>query len=166
MESKIEKINRMRKIILKVFLFGWVTLGIWLFHRTIISALKLSWRRIDVYTRSIEPYLEALWIVGAIILAIYVIIFLIYKAKIMQDSSVQTAVNDERVRLNWLKAFRMAFFTLLFITIFWKWAETGLGTSFLHRKISPIPGAWLMWYCSIFALIVSFLYYDREAKNE
>ncbi|MFW6128676.1 MAG: hypothetical protein ACOC6P_00315 [Candidatus Aminicenantaceae bacterium] len=166
MESKIEKINRMRKIILKVLLLGWVTLGIWLFYRTIISVLKLSWRRIDVYARSIEPFVKTLWIVGAIILAIYVIIYLVYKAKITKDSSVRTAVNDERVRLNWLKAFRIAFFTLLFITIFWKWAETGLGTSFLHRKISPIPGTWLMWYGSIFALIVSFLYYDREVKNE
>ena len=166
MESKIEKINRMRKIILKVFLFGWVTLGIWLFHRTIISVIESSWRRINVYTRTIEPYLETLWIVGTIILAIYVIVYLIYKAKITKDSSVRTAVNDERVRLNWLKAFRIAFFTLLFVTIFWKWAETGLGTGFLHWKIWPIPGTWLMWYCSIFALIVSFLYYDREAKNE
>ena len=45
MDSKIEKMNRMRKIILKGFLLSWVTLGIWLFHFTLIELLPKNWTR-------------------------------------------------------------------------------------------------------------------------
>jgi hypothetical protein len=74
-------------------------------------------------------------------------------------------MNDERVRLNWLKAFRIAFYTLLFITIFWKWYETGLGTSFLHMKIRLVYTPYIVWFGSILAMIVSFLHYDKDVKG-
>ena len=164
MESKIEKMNRMRKIILKAFLLGWVTLGIWLFHHTLISLLRLQWRTIRVDIKPILPYLKGLWIVGVILLAIYVLFYLVYKIKLMRDPNVRSAVNDERVRLNWLKAFRIAFYTLLFVTIFWKWYETGVGTSILHKKIGPAISPYLLWFGSILALMVSFLHYDKDAK--
>ena len=165
MDSKIEKMNRMRKIILKGFLLSWVTLGIWLFHFTLISVLRLSWRIPWIKIRPIQPYLEGLWIVGVILLAIYILFYLVFKYKLMRDPSVKTAVNDERVRLNWLKAFRIAFYTLLFIAIVWKWYETGLGTSFLHMKIRLVQTPYIIWFGSILALIVSFLHYDKDVKE-
>ncbi len=165
MDSKIEKMNKMRKIILKGFLLSWVTLGVWLFHFTIISVLRLRWRLIRINIKPIQPYLEGLWIIGVILLATYIFIYLVYKYKLIRDPSVRTAVNDERVKLNWLKAFRIAFYTLLFIAIFWKWYETGLGTSFLHMKIRLVYTPYIVWFGSILALIVSFLHYDKDVKG-
>jgi uncharacterized membrane protein len=86
--------------------------------------------------------------------------------KIMKDPLVRTAVNDERIRLNWLKAFRFAFYALIGITMFWHWWETSLVPEVLQNKILIVHGPLLIWFGSIFALVSSFLYYSREVKNE
>lgn len=165
MKSKIEKMNRMRKIILICFLIGWGTMCIWIMKQTIIS-LQFVWWDALPFIRRIQPYLKGLWILGVIILSIYIIIYMAYKIKIKKDPFVDTAVNDERVRLNWLRAFRIAFYALIGIIIFWKWYETSYVPDVLHKKILIVHGPWLIWFGSIFALVGSFLYYNREAKNE
>jgi len=165
MKSKIEKMNRMRKNILIGFLVGWGTLCLWILNPTIIS-LKFRWQEAGPFIRRIQPYLKGLWILGIIILSIYIILFLIYRIKITKDPFVHTAVNDERVRLDWLRAFRFAFYTLIGITIFWKWWETSLVPDVLTKNIWVVHGPWLIWFGSIFALVSSFLYYNREAKGE
>jgi len=165
MNSKIEKMNKMRRIVLKGMLAGWITLGIYLFHIPLLSLMRISSRKIAVYTNDVRPFLEASWIVGFVVLAVYIVIFLVYKIRLLKDSSVRSAVNDERVKLNWLRSYRIAFFTLLGITIFWKWFETGLGTNFLHMKIRLVEPPWIIWFSSILALIVSFLHYDRGVRE-
>ena len=165
MESKIEKMNRMRKIILICFLIGWGTLCLWILKPTIIS-LKFVWRDASSQIRFLQPWLKGLWILGVIILSIYILVYAAYKIKIKKDPFVDTAVNDERVKLNWLRAFRFAFYTLIAITIFWKWYETSHVPDVLHKKILMVHGPWLIWCGSIFALVISFLYYNREAKGQ
>ena len=76
MKSKIEKMNRMRKNILIGFLVGWGTLCLWILNPTIIS-LKFRWQEAGPFIRRIQPYLKGLWILGIIILSIYIILFLI-----------------------------------------------------------------------------------------
>ncbi len=165
MKSKIEKMNRMRKNILIIFLIGWGTLCLWVLNPTIIS-LQFQWRDAAPYIRRIQSYLKGLWIAGIIILSIYIIIYLAYRVKIMKDPFVRTAINDERIRLNWLKAFRFAFYTLIGITVFWHWWETSYVPAGLNIKIMLFHGPWLIWFGSILALVCSFLYYNREVKNE
>lgn len=155
MHSKIEKMNKMRRNILKGMLIGWGILFLWI----LLPTARL-------FIRDYKLHSQIFWITGIIILSIYIIVYLIYKWKIMKDPSVQTAVNDERVRLDWLRAFRFAFFTLIGITIFWKWWETSLVPEVLHRQIRIIHPPWLIWFVSIFALIGSFLYYNREIKED
>lgn len=165
MKSKIEKMNRMRRNILIGILVGWGTLCLWIWHPTIIS-LKFRWRDSKPFISRIQPYIEGLWILGLIILSIYIILFLIYRMKIRKDPFVSTAINDERVRLNWLRAYRFAFYALIGITIFWKWWETDFVPEVLNRYIMIIHGPWHIWFGSILALIGSFLYFNREVKDE
>jgi len=165
MKSKIENMNKMRRIILKGMIAGWTTLGIYLFHRTLLSVLRLTSRKLSGLINDIRPFLEAIWILGIAVLAIYIVIYFIYKLRLLNDSSVRSAVNDERVKLNWLRSYRNAFFTLLGITIFWKWYETGLGTNFLHWKIRLVNPSWIIWFASILVLLLSFLHFDRGIKE-
>ena len=92
--------------------------------------------------------------------------YLLFKRRLKKDPSLHTVVYDERVKRNWLKAYRVAFFVALGITILWKWIETCFSRELLELGFTLPHGPFLVLWGGIISLVGAFLYYNREAKNE
>lgn len=155
MEYKIEKMNKMRRNILLGVLVGTVITFGWF----MLPAYKF----IAIRFRNVETVLKGTMILWLLTLLIFGVRYLIYRKKLMKIPSLRTAVNDERVRLNWLRAYRCAFLVVIVITIYWKWYETDLFPPIRWRWSLPHP-PWFIVFGAVIALIGSFLYYNREAK--
>jgi hypothetical protein len=81
-----------------------------------------------------------------------------------KDPSLRKAVNDERVKLNWLKAYRFAFFAVLFfqgLLLVIQFVEAFFGPMYLL-----LPQIYLTIFLAILSFVGAFLYYSREAKDE
>ncbi len=175
MASEIEKMNNMRRNIVRGLLIGSViAFGVsiypWFFSLFISNKYQLP----------LPFLLDSGWddryLVGAFIL--WFLTFLVfmtrcwlYKKKLRKDPSLRAAVNDERVRLNWLKAHRFAFFTATGITIVWKYFESFFpypdDVLTYEALLGPhVPnGPFLILYVAVISFIGSFLYYNREVKD-
>lgn len=154
MESKIEKMNRMRRNILIGVLLGTVII----FGYFILPVLFVRLRFRETGARVVV----LLWFMTLLIFGVR---YLLYKKRLNKDHLLRDAVNDERVKLNWLRAYRFAFLVMVSITIFWKWYETSIFPELWRGKILLPHGPWLIWFGSVIAIVGSFLYYNREAKE-
>ena len=154
MEYKIEKMNKMRRNILIGVLIGTVIAFGLLMLPTFFSKYRFQ---LFVLKRALLLWLLTLLIFG--------VRYLIYRKKLMKAPSLRTAVNDERVKLNLLRAYRFAFLIVIVITIFWKWYETSFFPEILRWKMMLPHGPWLIVFGAVISLVGSFLYYNREAKG-
>lgn len=152
MDSKIEKMNRMRRnILLGVLLATVIAFGYFILPGIFVGLrFRLTEVRIVLF----------LWFLTLLILGVR---YLLFKKKLQKDHFLRDAVNDERVKLNWLSAYRLAFLVMIIIIIFWKLYETSIYPDILRTKILLPHGPWLIWFGSVIALVGSFLYYNREA---
>ena len=89
-----------------------------------------------------------------------------YKNVLKKDPLLRSAVNDERIRENWLKAYRFGFFIICGITLVWKWYESSFVPEFLYRRLQLPEGPWLIFFGALISLVGSFLHYNREARDE
>jgi uncharacterized membrane protein len=154
MEFKIEKMNRMRRNILLGVLLGTVIT----FGYSILPGLfvRLRFRLTEV---------RVVLLLYCLTLLVFGVRYLLFKKKLHKNHFLRDAVNDERVKLNWLRAYRFAFLIMIIITIFWKLYETSIYPEIWRTKIVLPHGPWLIWFGSVSALVGSFLYYNREVKE-
>jgi hypothetical protein len=89
-----------------------------------------------------------------------------YRHMLKKNPLLRSAVNDERIRENWLKAYRFGFFMICGITFVWKWYESSLVPQLFSRYIQLPEGPWLIFFGALISLIGSFLHYNREALDE
>jgi hypothetical protein len=158
MASKIEKMNRMRKNILLIVMIGSsIAFGAFLYP----SAYRLF--HLNERPRFDEtPFLYALIIwLGAVLF--FGVRYFLYKNALRKDPSLRKAVNDERVKSNWLKAYRFAFFAVVLLQ------GVMLLIQFLEALIGPLyllfPPLYLTLFLAILTLVGAFLHYNREAKD-
>lgn len=104
-------------------------------------------------------------ITASLTFLLFVARYWLYKKRLKKDPSLHAAVNDERIRLNWLRAYRFAFLIVIGVTIFWKWYETSFFPESLKWKMFVPDVPWLIVFSAIISLVGSFLYYNREARN-
>jgi hypothetical protein len=154
-EYKIEKMNKMRRNILLCVLIGTVITFGWFMLPT--------FKFIGIRYRNAETGLKGTMILWLLTLLIFGVRYLIYRKRLMKVPSLRTAVNDERIKLNWLRAYRFAFLIVIVITIYWKWYESGYFP--VRGMILPHP-PWFIVFGAVISLVGSFLYYNREAKDE
>jgi hypothetical protein len=160
MTSKIERMNNMRRNIVRGALIGSIIAFCIFLYPSIFSLF------INIRYRGFYRYLEGAFILWLLTLLIFTTRYLLYKKRLRKDSSLHAAVNDERVRLNWLKAYRFAFFSATGITIVWKFCESSFSHELLIGKFRLPNGPFLILYVAIISLMGSFLYYNREVKDE
>ncbi len=151
MNNKIEKMVRMRRNTMLIAWTGTVVISIhWIYTGIFLPVTRSS--NDQIWRRSLHLWLLCLFF--------FVVRFLLYKRKLMKDPSLSSAVNDERVRMTWLKAYRFSLIIVIGITIFWKIQETGL----IGAWTLP-DGPWLIVFGAIIALTGSFLFYNRGEKD-
>ena len=160
MAPDIEKTNRLRKNILRgIFIataiaFVWFMLpylGIGLFRSTILSA-----NRAFVVARNF-------WLFS---LLAFGLIHWLFKQNLKKHHDVYEAVYDDRTKLSWLKAYRVAFFVAFIVSALWKLYESSNSSKLLTFKVRTLPnGPFLILYIAVISLLGSFLFLNREVKN-
>ena len=162
MEYKIEKMNRMRKNILLGVLIGTVFAFGLLLYPSINRIFHFThWFR----WRTTVTFLNAGFALWALTLLLFIVRYWLYRKKLKKDHSLRLAVNDERVNLNWLRAYRLAFIVIVGITIFWDWSETDYFPKVLIKAWFP-HGPWLIVFGAVISLLGAFLWYNKGAKSE
>lgn len=163
MAGQIEKMTRMRKNILWGVLMGTIVAFCLNLFPTFYSFFHFNRRSLRTWKYHLIEGAIILWL---LIILIFVARYGLYKKKLKKDSSLHLAVYDERVKLNWLKANRFAFFVVIGFTLIWKSGDLFYpGWLFDPRFTLPNGPFFVLWGC-IIALVGSFLYYNREAKHE
>jgi hypothetical protein len=154
MVEKIEKMNRMRKNIVRGILVGTAIAFVWF----ILPNLGLG-NLENNYQTAVKAlaYAGILWLLS---LVIFGTIYWRYRKIIKRDPLLHEAVNDERVKVSWLKAYRFAFFVTLIISILWKRYEMNM-TNPNHlnlvgrfTKLVHLPnGPFLLLYIAVISLL-------------
>jgi len=154
--NKTEKIYRMRRNVL-IVAFVCSILLFCLFSLPGLLAGGEAWHFIQ---RLPFPFFTTVGVMAALLLLILLTRYLLFKASTLKDPALRPAVDDERVRQNWLKAYRTAFYTMVgihvaFLFLVYQFYELGL----------PHVG----WFSATAGLMTFFgtaLYCTREVKNE
>jgi len=155
MDNQIEKMNRMRRNTLFGVLAGTVFAFCLFIYSPVNSIFHLGRRM--TWSETMRYFYYAL-ILSLITILVFSARYLLYRMKLKKDLSLLAAVNDERVKFNWLKAYRAAFLFVVGITVFWKWYETSL----FPDALRPIPDPpWLVVFGAVISLVGSFLFYNR-----
>ena len=161
--NKIERLNRMRRNILLGVLAGTgIAFVLLIIPSFFPSARQKGW----VMRRSPFSFFYGALLIWLLTLLIFIVLYMLYKKKLKKDPALRVAVNDERVKVNWLRAYRFAFYTMFIITIFWKLAETVFARALLELKVILPDGPWFILFGAVLSVVSSFLYYNRELKDE
>ncbi len=158
MENEIEKMEKRRRHILAGMLAGTIVAFGWF----MISSTNLVYRSI----RSADKAYIGSHLLWLMILIIFGTIYLMFKQKLRNNPSLRNAVNDERVRLCWLKSYRFAFFTAVGVAIIWVWLEITFSYRLLVTKMRLPNGPSLVLFVVVISLVGSFLFLEKGAKNE
>ena len=163
MANQIEKLNKIRKYIVRGVFFG-TSIGLICY---LLPYLRIT--RINApigYFRVYEWASYGAGLVWFTTILIFGIIFWQYKKKLGKDPRIRSAVYDERVKLNWLKAHRFSFLAAFSITILGKIYELVFPYQLLNTSLRIPLGPQLILSIAVTALTGSFLFFNREAKNE
>jgi len=161
--NRIEKLTRMRRNILWGVLAGTGVAAILLLFPIIVRSARYLWWPAGRNSFPIYYWAFAIWLLT---LLVFVVLYLLYKRKLRQDPALRIAVDDERVRIDWLKAYRFAFLTTVVVTVLLKAAETVFAPA-LIRGSFPLPDkTWFLLTGAVLALVGSFLHYNRETGDE
>jgi membrane protease YdiL (CAAX protease family) len=158
MASKIEKMNRMRRNILFIVIIGSsIAFGAFLYP-SIYRFFHLNER--PRFDGTLFLYALAVWLCAILFFGVR---YFLYKNALRKDPSLREAVNDERVKGNWLKAYRFAFFAVVLFQ------GLMLLLQFLEALVGPmyllLPQLYLTLFLASLSLVGAFLYYNREAKD-
>ena len=110
-------------------------------------------------------FLEIGLLLWLLIILIAVFVHWSYKRKIKKDPLLRAAVYDERVKTNWLNAYRFAFYAIVIANVAYKVFEV-----FIYNLVPPhhfaLPHTpWLTLFVALIGVTGSFLYFNREAKD-
>ena len=161
--NQIERMNRLRRNLLNGIL--WAS-GIW-------AGILVIWIGI-VFNRLVTPapavnkviLLSLQWIVfaSAVVVLFFLLKFWAHKWKFRKEPALRSAIDDERVRLCWLKAYRFAFFVVIGFHSLLLFNQAIGSLVFRSRGIilpqfAEIPLTLLL---AVLSCLGSFLHYSRE----
>lgn len=158
MVANIEKMNNIRKNAVRGILVTSVIAFLWY----ILPFLGLGLVRYS-FQRAMRA-LEISAIFWLISLLVFGVINLLLKRKLKKDS-LYDAVYDDRTKLSWMKAYRIAFFVAFISSICWKCYEI-LNVEKLLTLEAHLPnGPFFILYLAVIFLMGAFLLFSRESKN-
>jgi hypothetical protein len=161
--NQIEKLSRMRRTILWTVFAGTGVAAVLLLFPIVVRSARYLWWPAGRNSLPIYYWAFAIWFLT---LLVFVVLYLLYKRKLRRDPALRIAIDDERVRTDWLKAYRFAFLTTVMIAVLSKAAETVLAPA-LMRGSFPLPDkTWFLLTGAVLSLVGSFLRYNHETADE
>jgi len=113
-----------------------------------------------------DRYMETGLILWLSICAVMLAVFKLNKNKLKKDPLLLHAVNDERIRMNWFKAYRFGFFVICGLAVLWKSSDWFFSYDQMFRGLRIPQGSFSILFGALISLIGSFLFYNREARDE
>ncbi len=157
--SKIEKIYRDRRhLLICAFVCSCFLFWTFCFPKPMGSFNKaFPWR---YFPNPISALFTAAGALAALLLLFLFTRYVFFRASTRKDPGLRQAVDDERIRTGWLRAFRAALFVMVGVHLFYL---------FLESRIYEWGLAHAAWVSSTTGLMTFFgaaLFHTREAKNE
>jgi hypothetical protein len=162
--NKIAKLSLMRRNILLGVLAGTGIAFVLLLYPFIVPSGRYLWW--PAQSRMSFPFYYWAFAIWLLTLVVFIVLYRVYKRKLRKDPALRAAVDDERVKVNWLKAYRFGFCTLVIITVLMKVAESALAGAFVRGSFPFPDSTWLLLSGAVLSLVSSFLYYNRETQDE
>jgi hypothetical protein len=160
---QVEKMNHQRRNLLKGILWGSAVWTIMLLAWIVIvfnGAISRDSAHFTVVTRVIQ------WtVIGSVVLVLFFTLrYWRHKWVLRQEPTVRSALDDERVTLAWLKAYRFAFFTIVSLHVLLLLIQS-VGPLFFGLEGVRLPQFAEIPLTLLLALVAStgsFLHYGRE----
>jgi hypothetical protein len=160
--NTIERLSRMRRRILWIVLAGTGAASVLLLSPIVLPVLRTRWLDLD---RSPDAIIYGAFIIWALTLAVFAGSFALYKRKLRKDPGSKAAVDDERIRAAWLRAYRTAFFVVVALAALLKLFDMIRALRLAKVFLLPDP-AWIILAGSVLSLVGSFLFFSRESADE
>lgn len=160
--NQIEKLSRMRRFILWIVLAGTAAATALLVSPIILPGLRTRWLDLDT---SPDPLLYGAFYIWALTLAVFAASFLLYKWKLRRDVGSKEAVDDERIKAVWLRAYRTAFLVVMALALVLKLFDVVYAFRMIKAILLP-DRTWIILAGAVLSLVGSFLYFSRETADE
>ena len=168
MGNQIELMDIRRRRLLFFFLIGY---GVWYGLLNVYGTIQGFIRIFSDYRNPINQFInkpaEIIYYSTGALLGLVFIVFLFrwwsYKRNLKKDPEVQSAVNDELVKQNWLKAYRLSFFFTVTLLVLFQ-INRILDSFVFMGKLGFIDGLAIHYllYVIVMSCVGGFLYYSRE----
>jgi hypothetical protein len=160
MGANIEKMNSIRKNIVRCIFVTSLIAFLWF----ILPFLGLGLVTYN-YQRAVRAF-EISAIFWLISLLVFGVINLFLKRK-LNKAMLYDAVYDDRVKLSWLKAYRIAFFVAFISSICWKcYDNLTVEKQLTLEGYLPPNGPFFILYLAVISFAAAFLFFSRESKND
>jgi len=151
MSNEIDRLNKTRKRILFLLLAGTAMAFI------LFMTLRIPTSFFRMRAGLIWDLARSTWFLT---IAVSLICYLAYRIRLWRKNIPLASVNDERIKVSWLRAYRLSFMILFILTIFWKWEESGFYPD--RWRILPIFPL-IILPSALISVVASFLWYSRES---
>ena len=167
MANTIEKMNAVRNTIVRVVFIGSMfAFGLFMFPTlyslfcriTGTSATLLIGRRFRFFEWGLLAWLATI--------LLFVIVYWLYKRGLKRNPALREAVNDERVKLCWLRSYRFAFYMIVFVNVFYKVYEIFIFNITSPNRVMLPHSPWLTVFVATLSVTGAFLYLNRAANEE
>ena len=152
--GKIENVYRTRRRVLYGAFFFSILSSLF-----ILSPYFFSWLMNDINNKQ-SARISFFWIGGTITFLIFLSLIIRYfhlRISMMKNTSLIQAVDDERIRISWLKAFRFTFYLMVSIQCIQLSHLIDIGYPLIQ---------WLVMALGLPALFGAALYFSREGKHD
>lgn len=160
MASGIERMNKMRRMLVAA-LFVSSFVGLAGFIAPIFA--PLTGARPDSGVLFWFGAALAAWFAALIVLAIA---YRVYRGKLSRDPGLDAAVNDERVAVSWLRAYRFAFFAVVVASLAWAALDVLTGRYQMQARIILPNDVWIVLMVAALSVSGAFLRYSAEGRDE
>jgi hypothetical protein len=158
--NKIEKIYRMRRsVLICAFICSLLLFGVFCIPLPFSSLLSGR----PPWVLPVNFYSMILPIAGVLMVLLLLILmarYFLFRTSTLKDPALREAVDDERIRTNWLRAYRSAFIIMAGIHLIYLLSE-----SFMYGLGLP-HAAWFSSSAGLSTFFGAAIFYTREAKNE
>jgi hypothetical protein len=147
MKNSIEALDRKRNRLLSWIL---AVYGVWhgiLLLLTLIAFIKFG-LLIRHFMSGVRLYILIIGVVALAVFLFFIIRWLIYKRTLKKNPETAMAVNDERVKQNWLMAYRTSFIVMISLAVILEILKIASNAIFI--RVSPPPDEHLWWHVLAF----------------
>lgn len=154
--NKVEKIYRLRRnVLICAFVCSVLLFCVFCLPASILRASL--WRISDELFSLI---IRTAGVLAALMLLFLFIRYALFRTSTLKDPALRAAVDDERIRTGWLRAYRAAFYVIVGIHVVWLFFEGAVYSLGLPHA------AWVSSTAGLMTFFSSAVYFTREVKHE